>query len=71
MTDKSRKIKEQNRLRKWRRQNCEEAKKTTTQVEKSFKWKGLRFKAITLGYLSTSTFPFSSSINLITQGRIT
>jgi hypothetical protein len=71
MTDKSRKMKEQNRLREWRRQNCEEVKKTTVQVEKSFKWKGLRFKAITLGYLSTSTFLFSSSINLITQGRIT
>jgi hypothetical protein len=32
MTDKSRKIKEQNRLRKWRKQNCEEAKEIGAQA---------------------------------------
>jgi hypothetical protein len=26
MTNKSKKVEEQNRLKKWRRQNCEEAK---------------------------------------------
>ncbi len=42
MMDKSKKVKEQNRLNKWRRQNCEEAKRTVAQVKKSSKWKGLR-----------------------------
>jgi hypothetical protein len=42
MTDKSRKIKEQNRLRKWRKQNCEEAKEIGAQADQSSKWKGLK-----------------------------
>jgi hypothetical protein len=42
MTDKSRKVEEQNRLKKWRRQNYEEAKEIGVQADKSFKWKGLK-----------------------------
>ncbi len=52
MMDKSKEIEKQNRLREWRRQNCEEAKEIVvkiekfkeiaTQAEKSSKWKGLR-----------------------------
>jgi hypothetical protein len=52
MTDKSKKVEEQNRLREWKRQNHEEAKKLNVQakkskeiivqVDKSSKWKGLR-----------------------------
>ncbi len=41
MIDKSKKLEKQNRLREWRRQNSEEAKKTIVQEKKSFKWKGL------------------------------
>ncbi len=41
MTDKSKKLEKQNRLKEQKRQNCEEAKKTTTQANKSFKWKRL------------------------------
>jgi len=42
MMDKSKEVKKQNRLRKWRRQNCEEVKKLVAQANKSSKWKGLR-----------------------------
>ncbi len=35
MMDKSRKIEKQNRLREWRKQNHEEAKKTVVQANKS------------------------------------
>jgi hypothetical protein len=35
MMDKSREVKEQNKLRDWRRQNCDEAKKIVIQVEPS------------------------------------
>ncbi len=37
MMEKSRKVEEQNRLRKWRRQNHGEAKKKATQADKSKK----------------------------------
>jgi hypothetical protein len=37
MTDKSREVKEKNRLRDWRRQNRDEAKEIATYVEKSLK----------------------------------
>jgi hypothetical protein len=34
--DKSKKVKEQNRLRDWRQQNCEEAKKDKCSSKKIF-----------------------------------
>jgi hypothetical protein len=42
MIDKNKKVEKQNRLRKWRRQNCEEAKEIGVQANKSSKWKGLK-----------------------------
>jgi hypothetical protein len=42
MMDKSKKVKEKNRLRKWKRKNHEEVKIIIAQAEKSSKWKGLR-----------------------------
>jgi hypothetical protein len=52
MTNKSRKVEEQNRLKEWRRKNHEETKEIVIQAKKSikkvvkanksFKWKGLR-----------------------------
>ncbi len=36
------KIEKQNRLRKWRKQNCEEAKEIAIQAKKYSKWKGLK-----------------------------
>ncbi len=52
MMDKSREVEEQNTLRDWRRQNCDEVKDIATKVEnfreidvqvkKFTKWKGFR-----------------------------
>jgi ribosomal protein S21 len=45
MTNKSREVEEQNKLREWKRHNHAETKETkeiATQAKKYFKWKGLR-----------------------------
>jgi len=48
MIDKSKKVEEQNRLRKWRRLNCEEAKEIGAQANKFSKWKGLKLFVVLL-----------------------